>query len=64
MFLYREVLGREFGSLGEYDRPQRREKLPVVLTKPEVARVLKQADPRYRLVLEVLYGTGMRLLVA
>jgi len=62
VFLFREVLGREFGSLGEYDRPQRREKLPVVLTKPEVARVLKQADPRYRLVLEVLYGTGMRLL--
>ena len=62
VFLFREVLGRAFGSLGEYDRPQRREKLPVVLTKPEVARVLQQADPRYRLVLEVLYGTGMRLL--
>jgi integron integrase len=62
VFLFREVLGREFGALGEYDRPQRREKLPVVLTKAEVTRVLQQADPRYRLVLEVLYGTGMRLL--
>jgi integron integrase len=62
VFLYREVLGREFGSLGEYDRPQRREKLPVVLTKAEVTRVLGMANPQYQLVLEVLYGTGMRLL--
>lgn len=62
VFLFREVLGCAFGALGEYDRPQRREKLPVVLTKGEVVRVLQQADARYRLVLEVLYGTGMRLL--
>ena len=62
VFLYREVLGREFGALGEYDRPQRGERLPVVLTKAEVAAVLRQADGRYRLVLELLYGTGLRLL--
>lgn len=62
LFLFREVLGKDFGYLGKYDRPQRREKLPVVLTKAEVAKVLGQADARYRLVLEVLYGTGMRLL--
>lgn len=62
VFLYREVLGQEFGVLGEYDRPQRREKLPVVLTKPEIARLFKQASPSYLLVLHVLYGTGMRLL--
>lgn len=62
LFLYREVLGQEFGALGEYDRPQRREKLPVVLTKPEVAKVLMLADPNYALILQVLYGTGMRLL--
>jgi len=62
VFLYREVLGREFGSLGEFERPQRREQLPVVLSKPEVQRVLGCVEPRYRLVLELLYGTGMRLL--
>ena len=62
VFLYREVLGQEFGTLGEYDRPQRREKLPVVLTKPEVTKVLMLAAPNYALVLKVLYGTGMRLL--
>ena len=62
VFLFREVVGREVGTLGEYARPQRREKLPVVLTKPEVHRVLEGAEPRYRLVLEVLYGSGVRLL--
>lgn len=62
VFLYREVIGQEFGDLGEYDRPQRREKLPVVLTKEEVRQVLQVADVRYRLVLELLYGTGLRLL--
>jgi integron integrase len=62
VFLFREVLGREVGELGEYDRPQRGKKLPVVLTKAEVQRVLASADERYRLVLELLYGTGLRLL--
>lgn len=62
VFLFREVQGREMGSLGEYDRPQRREKLPVVLTKAEVSQVLAGADARYRLVPALLYGTGMRLL--
>lgn len=62
IFLYREVLGVELGMLGEFERPQRRERLPVVLTRAEVERVLARVDPAYRLVLRLLYGTGMRLL--
>ena len=62
VFLYREVIGQEFGVLGEYDRPQRRERVPVVLTQAEVRLVLGGVDERYRLVLELLYGTGLRLL--
>lgn len=62
VFLYREVLGREMGELGEYERPQRGERLPVVLSQEEVRRVLGAVDERYRLILELLYGTGMRLL--
>jgi integron integrase len=62
VFLYREVLGRELGELGEFERAQRRERVPVVLTRQEVERVLRCAAPKYRLVLQLLYGTGMRLL--
>src|SRR5262245_22989607 len=40
VFLYREVLHRPFGELGEFERPQRRERLPVVLTRAEVDRVI------------------------
>lgn len=62
VFLYRQVLGREMGALDEFDRAQRGQRIPVVLTKAEVRQVLAQADERYRLVLELLYGTGLRLL--
>ncbi|MGH7951278.1 MAG: integron integrase [Limisphaerales bacterium] len=62
VFLYREVLGREFGTLGEFERPRRGERLPVVLTRAEVEKVLGCAEPKYRLILKLLYGTGMRLL--
>jgi integron integrase len=62
VFLYREVLGREFGALGEFERPQRRERLPVVLAKCDVQKVLGCAESKYRLILQLLYGTGVRLL--
>jgi integrase len=62
LFLYREVLGREFGNLGAFERPRRRQRLPVVLSRAEVEKILNCAEPRYRLVLQLLYGTGMRLL--
>jgi integron integrase len=62
VFLFREVLGREVGAIGEFERARRGERLPVVLTREEVGRVLGCAESRYRLVLELLYGTGMRLL--
>ncbi len=62
VFLYREVFGRELGELWEFERARRRERVPVVLTRQEVERVLRCTAPKYRLVLQLLYGTGMRLL--
>ena len=40
------------------DRP----KLPTVLTKEEVRRVLALVSPDYQLACRLLYGTGLRLL--
>ena len=37
-------------------------RLPEVLTKDEVWRVLSQADKRYALPLRMLYSMGMRLI--
>ena len=40
VFLYREVSAVELGAIGQIERPTRRRKLPTVLTREEVGRVL------------------------
>ena len=62
VFLYRDGLGMESGLIGEIEKPQRQAKLPTVLTKEEVRRVLALVSPEYQLPCRLLYGTGMRLL--
>jgi integrase len=64
LFLYRNVLDRspEWGAtLVRAHRPVR---LPVVLSKSEVAAVLRPLHGPVRLVCELLYGSGLRLLEA
>lgn len=62
VFMYRWVLLRENEAWSGFVRAQRPPRLPVVLSQEEVRRVLAAANPRYRLVLELLYGSGLRLL--
>ena len=62
VFLYRDVLLRPLGRLPDMKWTHRPARLPVVLTKEEVRRVLAVADARYTLALRLLYGTGMRLM--
>lgn len=45
-------------------RANRPKRLPTVLTRDEVRRVLAELDGTYRLVAEVQYGAGLRLLEA
>jgi integron integrase len=58
------VLGRELGSLKSVARARQPERLPVVLTRAEVQRVLGQLAGTPRLVAGLLYGSGLRLLEA
>ncbi len=61
LFLYRQILGRDFGWLDEVVRAKPRQRLPVVLSRDEVRRVLAQlTGPRW-LMVKLLYGTGMRV---
>ncbi len=63
IFLYGKVLGQgPLPWLNEIGRPKSSPKLPVVLTPTEVAQVLSALDSRYRLIGQLLYGTGMRLM--
>lgn len=62
LYLYREVLGRDVGELEGLIRAKRRRRLPVVLTRDEVRKVLSTLEGPERLFLTLLYGTGMRLM--
>jgi integron integrase len=62
IFLYREVLLVLVEEIGEFERVRRPARLPVVLSREEVKRVLSAAAPKYQLPLRLLYGTGVRLM--
>jgi integron integrase len=62
IFLYSKVLGQDVPWLQNIGRPKSAPKLPVVLTPSEVASVLSALDGRYKLIGQLLYGTGMRLM--
>lgn len=62
VFLYREVLGLELGDLAEALRAIRPKRLPVVLTREEVGRLFTAMEGTHRLMAQLLYGTGLRLM--
>ena len=62
LYLYRHVLGREIGDLGEVIRAKRPKRLPVVLTVEEVKAILAQLSGDKWLMVALMYGTGMRLM--
>jgi integron integrase len=62
VFLYRQVLHQEAGEFSAV-RARRPRRLPTVLTKAEVLRVLTAMKPgTHRLMARMLYGTGIRLM--
>jgi len=61
LFLYRNLIGREVGDLGDLIRARKPERIPVVMTKAEVKLILMEMHGRERLMLELIYGCGLRL---
>ncbi len=64
LFLYRHVLEKPLPWLDDLVRAQRPERLPVVLTIEEVRDVIAHLEPPAKLVVQLLYGSGLRLLEA
>lgn len=62
LFLYRDVLGVELLWLGDIARRRRPRRLPAVLTRDEVHRVLALMEGMHALMARLLYRTGMRLM--
>jgi integrase len=62
VFLYREVFGKELGDFSGYRRAKARTNLPVWLTREEMGRLLDQLQPPWKLMAQVTYGGGLRLM--
>lgn len=64
LFLYQQALGVDLPWVDDIVRAKQPQRVPVVLTRQEVARLWDQipAASRRGLVLRLLYGTGMRLM--
>jgi integron integrase len=62
LFLYEHVLGRPLDRVEGVIRATRPKRLPVVLSRGEVRRLLAQLDGTYRLMGQLMYGSGLRLL--
>jgi integron integrase len=62
LFLYREVLRMELSGLESVPRAKRPERMPLVLSRDEVGRVLGQLQGTPRLMSALMYGSGLRLL--
>ena len=65
LFLYKEVLACELPWLDEVVRAKKPMRLPTVLTQDDTGRLLVQvSDPEMKLIVGLLYGSGVRLLEA
>ena len=61
LFLYKHVLGIEIGAVPSVVRARTPERLPVVRSREEMAAILKQLTGTMRLIVMLLYGTGVRI---
>jgi integron integrase len=60
LFLYKRVLGVDLPWMQEIGRPHTAKRVPVVLSRDEVARMLSAMTDVHGLIARLLYGTGMR----
>ncbi len=61
VFLYRRVLELDLPALDDFQRAQRPTSLPTVLPRRDVLALLDRLEPPFRLLGELLYGSGLRL---
>ncbi|MGY8872836.1 MAG: integron integrase [Pseudomonadales bacterium] len=59
-YLYNKFLNQPLGDLGDYRRPRKQPKLPVVLTENEVALLFDHLTGVHKTMAFILYGSGLR----
>jgi integron integrase len=61
VFFYRKVVKRELGDFSDFVPARMGNRLPVVLSRQEVAEVLRRMEGVEGLIARLMYGTGMRV---
>jgi integron integrase len=62
LFLYRDLLRRKIGKLGDLVRARRPKRLPVVMTKEEARSVIGRLEGSVWIIACLMYGAGLRLM--
>jgi len=62
LYLYRHVLEVDVGWVEGITRAKKSQRVPIVLTREEVAAVLARMEGRERLLAALMYGTGLRVM--
>jgi site-specific recombinase XerD len=62
LFLYRNVLKQELPYVSNIERARRPKRVPVVFTREETKRLLANLEGGHRLIADLLYGSGLRLM--
>jgi site-specific recombinase XerD len=62
LFLYRNVLGIEFGELKNVQRAKKPRKLPVVFTMDEILQIINQLEGYKWIMAQLMYGAGLRVM--
>ncbi|ARU28762.1 tyrosine-type recombinase/integrase [Cellvibrio sp. PSBB006] len=60
VFMYHKVLKQELGEM-DFSLARKQRHLPCVLAKVEIAAILKELSDRDRLIISILYGSGLRV---
>ena len=61
LFLYKHVLGIEIGRIADVSRAQTPIRVPVVLSRDEVKRVMEHLTGTMWIIVMLLYGAGLRI---
>lgn len=61
LFMFRHVLGKEFGKVDGIVRAKRKPYIPVVLSRREVDSVIALLKHPFNLIISLMYGCGLRI---
>ncbi|MEM3453414.1 MAG: phage integrase N-terminal SAM-like domain-containing protein [Candidatus Hadarchaeum sp.] len=62
LLLFREVLRKDLEEMSRTIRAKRGRRLPTVLSAGEVRALIEAVEPDYKMMVKLLYGSGLRLM--